>query len=104
LAACAGQTGRRLVEDGAAGRRRQPDHGPGRRFVGVFLVVSLINLLGVARSGPRSRRAAHPQPDGGRAVRGRKGAAVAACALLFRLFPVIKGSIGRSSILALRGR
>jgi uncharacterized membrane protein required for colicin V production len=66
----------------------------GAAFVGVFLVVStLINLFGVAADLVFGRGALRlPSRAVGALFGVGKGAAVAACALLFlQLFPVIKG-------------
>ena len=66
----------------------------GAAFVGVFLVVStFINLLGVASDQVFGRGALRiPSRVIGALFAAAKGAAVAACALLFlQLFPVVKG-------------
>jgi membrane protein required for colicin V production len=66
----------------------------GAAFVGVFLVVStVINLLGVAMDQVFGRGALRiPSRVTGAVFAAAKGAAVAACALLFlQLFPVVKG-------------
>jgi uncharacterized membrane protein required for colicin V production len=66
----------------------------GIAFVGVFLVVStLLNLCGVAADQVFGRGALRiPSRLAGALFAAGKGAAVAACALLFlQLFPIVKG-------------